>query len=191
MVESKSVHQVRYFFPWQCEQSQLLKCASYLNYLTLENGTVKLSQKVSKELPVLHWVISHKSANLIWWSGDAGLGLTLYGVVLSDLVWRRLSQCFIYEFRTTSNIKAPNLTLSDPTSDLVRHYDFPVPLQCQKTSDTFLLHPLRCWSLSDTFPHVVQTLANRQRSLYPFCFSAGHVFWCERWLCAVVMQLCL
>jgi hypothetical protein len=28
------------------------------------------------------------------------------------------------------------LTLSDPTSDLVRQYDFPVPLQCQKMSDT-------------------------------------------------------
>jgi hypothetical protein len=31
------------------------------------------------------------------------------------------------------------LTLSDPMSDLVRHYDFPVP---------------------DTFPHLVRTLAN-------------------------------
>jgi hypothetical protein len=27
------------------------------------------------------------------------------------------------------------LTLSDPTSDLVQHYDFPVPLQCRKMSD--------------------------------------------------------
>jgi hypothetical protein len=35
------------------------------------------------------------------------------------------------------------LTLSDPMSDLVRHYDFPVP---------------------DAFPHVVRTLANRLRS---------------------------
>jgi hypothetical protein len=32
------------------------------------------------------------------------------------------------------------ITLSDPVSDLIRHYDFPVP---------------------DAFPHVVQTLANR------------------------------
>jgi hypothetical protein len=31
----------------------------------------------------------------------------------------------------------PNiLTLSDPTSNLVRQYDFPVPLRCRKTSDT-------------------------------------------------------
>jgi hypothetical protein len=29
-----------------------------------------------------------------------------------------------------------NLTLSDPTSDLVRQYDFPVLLRCRKTSDT-------------------------------------------------------
>ena len=28
------------------------------------------------------------------------------------------------------------LTLSDPTSDLVRQYDFPVPLRCRKTFDT-------------------------------------------------------
>ena len=29
------------------------------------------------------------------------------------------------------------LTLSDPTSDLVWHYDFPIPLRCWVTSDTF------------------------------------------------------
>jgi hypothetical protein len=28
------------------------------------------------------------------------------------------------------------LTLSNPTSNLVRQYDFPVLLRCQKTSDT-------------------------------------------------------
>ena len=31
--------------------------------------------------------------------------------------------------------KVQKLTLSDPTSDLVRQYDFPVPLRCRKTSD--------------------------------------------------------
>jgi hypothetical protein len=42
------------------------------------------------------------------------------------------------------------LTLSDPTSNLVRQYDFPVPLRCRKTSDTVsvafvrqLLEPVR------------------------------------------------
>jgi hypothetical protein len=39
------------------------------------------------------------------------------------------------------------LTLFDPTSDLVRHYDFPVPLRCRKTSDTFLL---RLWPARST-----------------------------------------
>jgi hypothetical protein len=39
------------------------------------------------------------------------------------------------------------LTLSDPMSDIVRH-DFSVP---------------------DAFPHVVRTLANRERRLYSFC----------------------
>jgi hypothetical protein len=28
-----------------------------------------------------------------------------------------------------------SLTLSDPTSNLVRQYDFPVPIRCRKTSD--------------------------------------------------------
>jgi hypothetical protein len=28
------------------------------------------------------------------------------------------------------------LNLSDPTSNLVRQHDFPVPLRCRKTSDT-------------------------------------------------------
>ena len=63
--------------------------------------------------------------------------------------------------RFVITIRAYTLTLSDPTSDLVRHYDFPVPLLCWKTSDTFLLCPLRCRSLSDAFPHVARTLANR------------------------------
>ena len=56
------------------------------------------------------------------------------------------------------------LTLSDPTSDLIRHYDFPIPLRCRVTSDTFFFAfvcPLRCRSLSETFPHVVWTLANK------------------------------
>jgi hypothetical protein len=35
------------------------------------------------------------------------------------------------------------LTLSDPTSDLVRQYDFSVLLQCRKTSDTVLVEFVR------------------------------------------------
>jgi hypothetical protein len=49
------------------------------------------------------------------------------------------------------------LTLSDPTSDLVRHYDFPIPLRCQKTSDTIfvafvrpLSEPVRRFSTCST-----------------------------------------
>jgi hypothetical protein len=37
------------------------------------------------------------------------------------------------------------LILFDPTSNLVRQYDFPVPLRCRKTSDTVFVafvHPL-------------------------------------------------
>jgi hypothetical protein len=46
------------------------------------------------------------------------------------LTFREIKQMYFYRF----------LTLSDPTSDLVRHYDFPVP---------------------DAFTHVLRTLANR------------------------------
>ena len=56
------------------------------------------------------------------------------------------------------------LTHSNPMSDLVRHYDFPVLLRCWVTSDTFFfafVRPLRCRSLYDTFPHVVRTSANK------------------------------
>jgi hypothetical protein len=49
------------------------------------------------------------------------------------------------------------LTLSDPTSDLVRQYDFPVLLRCRKPSDTVfvafvrpLSEPVRRFSSGNT-----------------------------------------
>jgi hypothetical protein len=49
------------------------------------------------------------------------------------------------------------LILSDPTSNLVRQYDFPVPLQCRKKSDTVIVvfvrplsEPVRRFSLCST-----------------------------------------
>jgi len=38
------------------------------------------------------------------------------------------------------------LTFSDPTSDLVQQYDFPVPLRCPKTSDTVFVAFVRLLS---------------------------------------------
>jgi hypothetical protein len=38
------------------------------------------------------------------------------------------------------------LTLSDPTSDLVRQYDFPVLLRCRKTSETVFVAFVRSLS---------------------------------------------
>jgi hypothetical protein len=41
---------------------------------------------------------------------------------------------------TTSKIYSVSIkSLSDPTSDLVRQYDFPVLLRCRKTSDTIFV----------------------------------------------------
>jgi hypothetical protein len=54
-----------------------------------------------------------------------------------------------------------HLILSDPTSNLVRQYDFPVPLRCRKTSDTVFVAFACCRNLSDAFPHVVRISANR------------------------------
>jgi hypothetical protein len=39
-------------------------------------------------------------------------------------------------FNLTSYVQSAPLTLSDPTSDFVRQYDFRVPLRCRMTSDT-------------------------------------------------------
>jgi hypothetical protein len=47
---------------------------------------------------------------------------------------------FTYELNgmvfITKKFKVVLLTLSDPTSNPVRQYDFPVSLRCRKTSDT-------------------------------------------------------
>ena len=48
-----------------------------------------------------------------------------------------------------------SLTLSDPTSDLIQLYDFPVPLRCRKMSDKvfFLRLFACCWGLSEPVRH--------------------------------------
>jgi hypothetical protein len=43
-------------------------------------------------------------------------------------------------------LESASLTLSDPTLNLIRHYDFPVPLRCQKTSDTIFVAFVRSLS---------------------------------------------
>jgi len=59
--------------------------------------------------------------------------------------------------KTETMYWASSLTLSDPMSDLVRQYDFPVPLRCRKTSDMvfvafvrLLSEPVRCFSSCST-----------------------------------------
>jgi hypothetical protein len=46
------------------------------------------------------------------------------------------SACLADIRRSRSKFDFNAFTLSDPTSDLVRQYDFPVLLRCRKTSDT-------------------------------------------------------
>jgi hypothetical protein len=47
--------------------------------------------------------------------------------------WRSLTTGIMFK---SSHPALNHLTLSDPTSDLVRQYDFPVLLRCRKTYDT-------------------------------------------------------
>ena len=55
------------------------------------------------------------------------------------LSYGALNICVLTLYTAPSGNFSSFLTLSDPTSDLIQHYDFPVPLRCRKTSDTFLL----------------------------------------------------
>jgi hypothetical protein len=102
--------------------------------------------------------------------------LSVFSKILEKLMYNRLLS-FLKKHNT--------LTLSDPTSDLVRHYDFPVPLQCRKTSDTFFVAfvlLLRCRSLSDAFPHVVRT-RNPPTSFQPkINKSWGVRGWQKNWI---------
>jgi hypothetical protein len=68
------------------------------------------------------------------------------------------------------------LTLSDPTSNLVRQYDFPVPLRCRKTSDTVfvafvrpLSEPVRRFSSCST--DFSQQIRETERVQPALCFS--------------------
>jgi hypothetical protein len=85
-------------------------------------------------------------------------------------IWKAKEQQRTWKAVGKQTMRCSHLTLSDPTSDLVWHYDFPVPLQWRKTSDTFFfvtfVLPLRCRSLSDAFPHVVWT-SNPPTSFQP------------------------
>ena len=66
---------------------------SLLDFLTLENGTDRLSWNISKEFP-FYCVVSQDSWYLTRWFGEAGLGLDPHDPVHRDLVWS-----FIYEFK--------------------------------------------------------------------------------------------
>jgi hypothetical protein len=51
---------------------------------------------------------------------------------------------YFLSFTVHAQISVICLTLSDPTSDLVRQYDFRVLLRCRKTSDTVFVAFARC-----------------------------------------------
>jgi hypothetical protein len=68
----------------------------------------------------------------------------LQGGELRSIYYRTFKQVRKFKFQNggfkmyTTKYKRHKqlLTISDPTSDLVRQYDFPVQLRCRKTSDT-------------------------------------------------------
>jgi len=70
-----------------------------LDFLTLEDGTIRLSQNVTNYHSCC--AISQKSRGFAWQFGDAGLGLTPNGPVQSNPVWRSPVRHFIHEFKTS------------------------------------------------------------------------------------------
>jgi hypothetical protein len=52
----------------------------------------------------------------------------------------------MHSFTRSDMLRTHLLTLSDHTSNLVRQYDFPVPLRCRKTSDTVFVTFVRLMS---------------------------------------------
>jgi len=75
---------------------------SLLDFLTLEDGTDRLSQMAVRDYHhTLHISEERRSHTMIW---HAGLSLAPHGVVQSDMVWH-----FIREFKKTSHIEVSNL----------------------------------------------------------------------------------
>ena len=75
---------------------------SLLGFLTLEDGTDRLSQtSVRNYHHTLHISEEQRSHAMIWY---ASLGLALHGAVQSNLVWH-----FIRKFKKTPHIEVPNL----------------------------------------------------------------------------------
>ena len=92
------------------------------------------------------WLAFHLVLFLVWVCWCVSLVSVILELSSCSLLWSHLDVSLLISIQI--------LTLSDPTSDLVRHYDFPILLRCRVTSDTFFfafVRPLHCRSLSDTF----------------------------------------
>jgi hypothetical protein len=123
--------------------------------------------------PSKAWVYSHSLAGVAGSNPALSIDICLLwvlGVVRVEesvsgwsLVQRSPTSMFEFNLRISTMrrimLEWYTLALSDPTSDLVRQYDFPVPLRCRKTSDTIfvafvcpLSEPVRrCSSCSTDF----------------------------------------
>jgi hypothetical protein len=68
--------------------------------------------------------------------GSSCLSVCLHETTRLSLVRFFMKSWFLSAFRNYVGKIQVSLPLSDPTSDLVRQYDFPVPFRCRKKSDT-------------------------------------------------------
>jgi len=75
---------------------------SLVPFLTFEDGGERLSQNISKELP-LYATEYPTRADLTWWFGDKGLGLHQHGSVQSDPVWHGPV------WHSSTNLKLPHI----------------------------------------------------------------------------------
>jgi hypothetical protein len=89
--------------------------AMYCKWLNTSTGTVNSAQCTSSFLSRLphnlktaftfrFTYVSQKSAHLIWWFGNEGLGLALHSLVQSNPVWKGLVQHFKCKIKIISHI---------------------------------------------------------------------------------------
>jgi hypothetical protein len=102
-----------------------------------------------------------------WYSRGSPL-LLIISVIISYIMLLKRRKGKIMDKVTT-------LTLSDPMSDLVRQYAFPVPLRCRKTSDTVFVAFVRplsepFWRFSSCSTDFSQQIAQVVLSLFLHVF---------------------
>jgi hypothetical protein len=141
--------------PVQSYMDSKLCCMRLKSYCLFQ--FVVCGNTVFQAYPRKCWMLTVSYTNIE--SIEAWLYIGLSHIYFALLHWFSVAPSRMFWLQGPTDF----LTLSDPTSNLVRQYDFPVPLQCRKTSDmvfvTFfrpLSEPVRRFSsCSMDFSHLI------------------------------------